>query len=96
MGRGPGQPRLGQDPAQVSEHETVMLKRHITPFFASYFKLFMLRTCWEWERDSMLPTSLPHPDSALTIAFMVLQSESSVSLLDTRWGFLPILFNLQE
>ena len=68
---------------------------HNTILFASYFKLFMLRTCWEWERDSMLPTSLPHPDSALTIAFIVLQSESSVSLLDTRWGFLPILFSLQ-
>ena len=35
-------------------------------------------------RDSMLPTSLPPPDKALTIAFMVLQSESRVSRLETR------------
>ena len=35
-------------------------------------------------RDSRLPTSLPPPDRALTMAFMVLQSESRVSRLETR------------
>ena len=34
-------------------------------------------------RDSRLPTSLP-PDRALTMAFMVLQSESRVSRFETR------------
>ena len=47
-------------------------------------------------RDSKLPTSLPPPERALTMAFIVLQSESRVSLLETRWGFLPILFSLQS
>ena len=36
------------------------------------------------------------PDRAFTIAFIVLQSESKVSRFDTRWGFFPILFNLQH
>ena len=59
-----------------------------------HLKLFL---GWnDWGNDSRLPTSLPPPESALTMAFIVLQSESSVSLLETRWGFFPILFNLKR
>ena len=35
-------------------------------------------------------------ERALSSAFICLQSESRVSLSDTRWGFLPILFNLRR
>ena len=90
MRRGAREISLGQDASKITK---IIPDHHELSWYSSTNKTNL--GLKDWGRDSRLPTSLPPPDRALTIAFIVLQSESRVSLLDTRWGFLPILFNLE-